>query len=382
MLATDHRAALAKIGIADDLRVRCWFTLTTPGAKKKTGQWEEGVVTRVVKSLDEDAFFVSYPDEDGEEWPVGVQFSCAPVGKTWRPGWTSRKQPPSTPEKTTQRVRTPSAPEKLMPKKLLNLRTRPRRPAAERARARVGQNLADFENESFSEGPQIHRRPRAQESDDEPIDDKVDDKKTDQQWQHVGSKWVGECVLRIFGASKPMVGRVVRWLPAGDDSDEPTLYKVEHMDGGLEDLEEHEVRAGRDLYRHAQQHEEDHEQKHRHETYSIHTGALHRRVNEAEKTNGLSGTISTSTLSPSMRARLELFDTCQDKAALNIAKGDPKRGFLPYLKPGGAMWNESMRLFYAEGGSKAKSEGHIFGEIPGGKRVRPPPSNVILWVHD
>ena len=28
MLTVEHRATLAKLGIASDLRVRCWFTLT------------------------------------------------------------------------------------------------------------------------------------------------------------------------------------------------------------------------------------------------------------------------------------------------------------------------------------------------------------------
>ena len=58
MLTSAQRAMLTGLGLPTDLQVRCWFTLTPQGGGKAVGQWEEGVVTRV----DDDAFFVSYPD--------------------------------------------------------------------------------------------------------------------------------------------------------------------------------------------------------------------------------------------------------------------------------------------------------------------------------
>jgi hypothetical protein len=72
-----------------------------------------------------------------------------------------------------------------------------------------------------------------------------------------------------------------------------------------------------------------------------------------------------------MRARLEWFDVCQERAAENVAKGDPRRSYLPYLKPGTAVWNEAMRLFYEAAGKPSavasKSDSNGFGEIPGGE---------------
>ena len=337
-----QRAVLAKVGIPSDLRVRCWFTL---GGQKAAGQWEEGIVTRV----DDEAFYVSYPDAEGEiqEWPVGVRLACAPTGKTWRPGWVTRKQAGlSTPEKKApgqaRQQLNRRSPAELKPKELRQAAP-PQRAAAQRARARpAGQRREEIEKSDPGEDFQIHRQQRAQETGEE-------------QWLDAGSEWIGERVLRVFSSSGPVEGRVIKWLPQGSESDEPALYKVEHTDGDLEDLEEHEIRAGRDLYRKQQQQQQQQQG---------------RRASKAEKADGLPGPVPTGGLSPSMQARLEWFDACQDKAAVNIAKGDPHRGFLPYLKPGNALWNESMRLFYGAGGgagAQSKSDGHIFGEVPGGE---------------
>ena len=339
MLTAPQRAVLAKVGISSDLRVRCWFTLV---GQKAAGQWEDGIVTRV----DDEAFFVSYPDAEGEfqEWPVGVRLACAPTGKTWRPGWVSRMDPCSTPEKKKPRQQQNRRSPADLKLKELRQEAPPPQVTAQRARARPMQRREKFEKSDPTTDFQMRRRRRAQESGQKPS---AEDGR-DEQWLDAGSEWVGERVLRVFSSSGPVEGRVIKWLPQGSESDEPALYKVEHTDGDLEDLEEHEIREGRDLYREKQQQE--------------------RWASKAEKTDGLSKPVPAGTLSPSMRARLQWFDACQDKAALNIAKGDPQRGFLPYLKPGNALWNESMRLFYAAGGEAAqtKSDGHIFGEVPGG----------------
>ncbi len=202
------------------------------------------------------------------------------------------------------------------------------------AGARVRQQLQEFEkaDPTVAQEPQVE--PSAAQQQDE-------------QWLDSGSEWIGARLLRVFDASEPVEARVLWWLPQGSAPDEPALYKVQHTDGDLEDLEEHEVQAGRDLYRQQQP-----------------------RPSDAKQAAGVPEPLPTArTLSTSMRARLEWFDACQEQAAVNIAKGDPQRGLQPYIKPGGAMWNESMRLFYAAGGeaAQAKSAGHIFGEVPGGE---------------
>ena len=387
MLTAADRRALVEIGIASDLRVRCFFLI---GTTTKKGQWEEGVVTRV-DNAGEPAFFVTYAD--GDEWPVGVQFSCAPTGQTWRPGWgqsqTAKKQkkqqpeaPPATPKKKQPPAKSKAkAKRKAKAKTKSKFRTtaanleqssRPRRAAAAQARALTEQQLDAFEESLDDAEPkhddfQMRRRakapPQPQPPEDEPTqherDQQAEDQQAeDEQWLDTGSEWIGERVLRSFGASRPVVGRVIQWLKAGSGADEPALYKLEHTDGDLEDLEEHELRAGRDAFRRDQQ-----QQRRR--------TALTPAVTATPAAAAVA-----STLSSSMRARLQWFDTCQERAAVNIAKGDPNRGFLPYLKPGNALWNEAMRLFYAGGsgggGSEqsaaaayVKADGHTFGEIPG-----------------
>ena len=60
------------------------------------------------------------------------------------------------------------------------------------------------------------------------------------QWQHEGHEWIGKRVARQFNNSV-ILGTIVSWLPAGKRKDDFALWKVEHDDRDLEDLEQHEV---------------------------------------------------------------------------------------------------------------------------------------------
>ena len=83
--------------------------------------------------------------------------------------------------------------------------------------------------------------------DDEWHDEAWDDERaggSEEAWEEEGHEWVGARLARDFGKSKPSIGRIVRWLPAGGSDDEPALFHMLHDDGDEEDLEEHEVAAG------------------------------------------------------------------------------------------------------------------------------------------
>jgi len=61
-------------------------------------------------------------------------------------------------------------------------------------------------------------------------------------WLTKGHPWLGRKVLRQFGG-RSFVGTIISWLPENDEKD-PPLWKLEHSDGDLEDLEENEVEEG------------------------------------------------------------------------------------------------------------------------------------------
>ena len=62
-----------------------------------------------------------------------------------------------------------------------------------------------------------------------------------------GHKWLGRPVRRFHGEAI-VDGVVRRWLPPGQKSDDVALWRVEHADGDVEDLEQHEMRASLDAY--------------------------------------------------------------------------------------------------------------------------------------
>jgi hypothetical protein len=90
MLSDADRSALAEIGIASDLHVRCrvLVNLSDGGGTtaNTTSRWEEGVVARVdrarvdrgVDNTGEPRFFVRV---------VSIPFSATPSEQTWLPGW-------------------------------------------------------------------------------------------------------------------------------------------------------------------------------------------------------------------------------------------------------------------------------------------------------
>ena len=90
MLSDADRSALAEIGIASDLHVRCrvLVNLSDGGGTtaNTTSRWEEGVVARVDRGVDntgEPRFFVRVAGG----WPVSIPFSATPSEQTWLPGW-------------------------------------------------------------------------------------------------------------------------------------------------------------------------------------------------------------------------------------------------------------------------------------------------------
>ena len=68
-------------------------------------------------------------------------------------------------------------------------------------------------------------------------------------WRDEGHEYLGRRVARPFEGGLTVVGRITRWLPAGDGEDEPPLFHVDHDDGDEEDLEEYEVIDAFELYK-------------------------------------------------------------------------------------------------------------------------------------
>ena len=68
-------------------------------------------------------------------------------------------------------------------------------------------------------------------------------------WRDEGHEYLGRRVARPFEGGLTVVGRIMRWLPAGDGEDEPPLFHVDHDDGDEEDLEECEVIDAFELYK-------------------------------------------------------------------------------------------------------------------------------------
>ena len=62
------------------------------------------------------------------------------------------------------------------------------------------------------------------------------------EWLREGSAMLGRRVVRRFDKIA-VLGSVVAWLPANEEGD-PTLYRLVHEDGDVEDLEEEEVNDG------------------------------------------------------------------------------------------------------------------------------------------
>lgn len=61
-------------------------------------------------------------------------------------------------------------------------------------------------------------------------------------WLTKGHPWLGRKVLRQFG-EESFVGTIIQWLPENGAKD-PPLWKLQHTDGDVEDLEESEVEEG------------------------------------------------------------------------------------------------------------------------------------------
>ena len=68
-------------------------------------------------------------------------------------------------------------------------------------------------------------------------------------WRDEGHEYLGRRVARPFEGGLTVVGRITRWLPAGDGEDEPPLFHVDHDDGDEEDLEEYEVIDAFEVYK-------------------------------------------------------------------------------------------------------------------------------------
>jgi len=71
----------------------------------------------------------------------------------------------------------------------------------------------------------------------------------EESWRDEGHEYLGRRVARPFEGGLTVVGRITRWLPAGDGEDEPPLFHVDHDDGDEEDLEEYEVVDAFELYK-------------------------------------------------------------------------------------------------------------------------------------
>ena len=63
-----------------------------------------------------------------------------------------------------------------------------------------------------------------------------------------GHRHIGKRIARPFG-TRIALATITKWVAAGDVEDEPALFRAEHDDGDLEDLEEIEVAEGVALYR-------------------------------------------------------------------------------------------------------------------------------------
>jgi hypothetical protein len=68
-------------------------------------------------------------------------------------------------------------------------------------------------------------------------------------WRDEGHEYLGRRVARPFEGGLMVLGRITRWLPAGDGENEPPLFHVDHDDGDEEDLEEYECIDAFELYK-------------------------------------------------------------------------------------------------------------------------------------
>ena len=63
-----------------------------------------------------------------------------------------------------------------------------------------------------------------------------------------GHRHIGKRIARPFG-TRIALATITKWVAAGDAEDEPALFRAEHDDGDLEDLEENEVADAIAMYR-------------------------------------------------------------------------------------------------------------------------------------
>jgi len=68
-------------------------------------------------------------------------------------------------------------------------------------------------------------------------------------WRDEGHEYLGRRVARPLEGSLMVLGRITRWLPAGDGEDESPLFHVDHDDGDKEVLEEYGVINAFELYK-------------------------------------------------------------------------------------------------------------------------------------
>ena len=68
-------------------------------------------------------------------------------------------------------------------------------------------------------------------------------------WRDEGHEYLGRRVARPFEGGLMVLGRITRWLPAGDGEDESPLFHVDHDDGDKEVLEEYGVINAFELYK-------------------------------------------------------------------------------------------------------------------------------------
>eukprot|EP00941_MAST-03F_sp_MAST-3F-sp1_P003515 g3515.t1 len=80
--------------------------------------------------------------------------------------------------------------------------------------------------------------------DEQKMDIDKDDEESDtldEGWREKGHEWIGKRVRRILPGYGVTDGKIVRWIPAGDDTDEEALWHMVHDDGDEEDLDEKEM---------------------------------------------------------------------------------------------------------------------------------------------
>ena len=81
------------------------------------------------------------------------------------------------------------------------------------------------------------------------VDSDIDVEQPEEVWFQEGHDFIGKRVARHFkvkGGMRAMLGTIVSFLPP--DGEDEVLFRVEHDDGDMEDLEEYEAIAAFDLY--------------------------------------------------------------------------------------------------------------------------------------